>query len=93
MPTKLTEEQVITFTQQAMTPLECVAEFHNYGEQFGFAVYFPDARKRRVFEGFSANTARNPDELNKALTNARSELQKDGEKLNDWAGVPSLTDC
>lgn len=93
MPTKLSKEQVIAFTQQAMAPLECVAEFRDYDIQFGFAVYFPDARKRRVFEGFSANTARNPDELNKVLMQARSELLKGGEKLNDWGGVPPLTDC
>lgn len=89
---RLSDDLVMAFTKQAMAPFDCVAEFDDFGNRFGFAVYF-EHRDRVVVSGLLARDMRDPKELESRLTEVRNMLINDGEKLNNWQGIPDLTDC
>lgn len=89
---RLSDDLVVAFTKQAMAPFDCVAEFGDFGNRFGFAVYF-EHRDRVVVSDLLARDMRDPEVLESRLMMVRNQLIDDGEKLNSWQGIPDLTDC
>lgn len=75
-----------------MAPLECVAEFSDAGNRYGFAVYF-EHRERVVVRDLLTRQMEKPQELERYLMHVRSQLLSEGEKLNDWQGIPPQADC
>lgn len=92
MKNQLSDDLVVAFTKQAMAPFDCVAEFSDFGNRFGFAVYF-EHRDRVVVSDLLAKEMRDPKTLENRLMMVRNKFIADGEKLNDWQGIPALTDC
>ncbi|MCG8993743.1 hypothetical protein [Laribacter hongkongensis] len=92
MNDRLSDDLVISFTKAAMAPLECVAEFSDAGNRYGFAVYF-EHRERVVVRDLLAREMRDPKTLVARLIAVRSKLLAEGEKLNNWQGIPPQADC
>ena len=83
---RLSHEDMIRYTKEALAPLDCVCEFKDHSNQFGFAIYF-DHRDRIVIEDVTRKMA-NPATLSARLHSLRSRLKDEGEVLNEWQGIP-----
>ena len=92
MKIRLSNEQVREYTKAAMAPLRCVAELCDAGNRYGFAVYF-EHRERVVVRDLLTRQMEKPQELERYLMHVRSQLLSEGEKLNDWQGIPPQADC
>ncbi|ACO74974.1 hypothetical protein LHK_01990 [Laribacter hongkongensis HLHK9] len=91
MKTRLSDDLVILFTKAAMAPLDCDAEFDDYGNRYKFIIHCKHREIRA--SNLLAREMRDPKTLVARLIAVRSKLLAEGEKLNDWQGIPPQADC
>ncbi len=86
---QLSDQQMIEIPESAFLPESCVAEFSDYRNKFGFAVY-PSGHDREVCEK-SAALMRNATQMKQEIESIRSKLAQAGVKLDDWT-FPEIQD-
>lgn len=84
--TRLSNDQIVTYTKRAMLPYECVTKFGPYEQKFNFAVVASNVTSR--VEDISVESIRQSEDLERILVAQRTWLETaHGLKFDSWEGI------
>ena len=85
----LPREDMARHVREALAPLDCVCDFKDHSNIFGFAVYFED--EDRIVVEDVRRKMEDPKTLSERLHALRAQLKSEGKVLNEWQGIPLAT--
>lgn len=76
-----TKDQVVEILQSTFSPLECVAELHDYNEKVGFRIYAPGNEPLLRFEDTAIDSLLSGPGLRTIIEAARQHVENKGHTV------------